>query len=527
MSQPPQYTPATNFQQEETNAVAGRSTLRNAMLDAELAALRLSVNALVTNIALIQRDDGQLRDTVVTIASLSSAVSLLIAAGGFTPRGTWLTATVYAFKDIVETGSPTTAYVCVTAHTSGTFATDLAAGKWMTLSVTPSAYIRTLLDDADAPAARSTLGFPAAGTSGYVLADSLVWTPYASAAYNAIIGGDFSSNPFQRGTSFASAADGTFAADRFFYSKTGTMVHDISKSANAPTVAQCGRLVTHCLLVDCTTADAAIAAADFCLVEHRVEGYNFVPLAQGAMAFQFWHAHTKTGIYCVAFRNTGNNQTCVIEYTQAVSDAWELATAIVPASPAAGTWDYTNGIGIAVRFALACGTDRHAASAGSWLAVSALATANQVNACDSTANNFRIALIDLRPGSIVLPVQSRTYRETLELSRRYYRKSYNDGVTPGTITDAGADQSIALSTTDFYDFGDKYLRGGPMRAAPTITTRSSSTGTAGVIRNLSAGADITPTVSNVSQSKYNISGAAANLVVGNAYRWHWEASAEL
>ncbi len=46
----------------------------------------------------------------------------------FKHRGTWLTATGYYRNDTaIDSGN---LYLCVTAHTSGTFATDLAAGKW-------------------------------------------------------------------------------------------------------------------------------------------------------------------------------------------------------------------------------------------------------------------------------------------------------------------------------------------------------------------------------------------------------------
>jgi hypothetical protein len=44
------------------------------------------------------------------------------------PRGSWGSGTVYALKDVVVESS--TVYICTIAHTSGTFATDLAAGKW-------------------------------------------------------------------------------------------------------------------------------------------------------------------------------------------------------------------------------------------------------------------------------------------------------------------------------------------------------------------------------------------------------------
>ena len=43
-------------------------------------------------------------------------------------QGQWLTATAYVVDDVVRYGS--SSYVCVTNHTSGTWATDLAATKW-------------------------------------------------------------------------------------------------------------------------------------------------------------------------------------------------------------------------------------------------------------------------------------------------------------------------------------------------------------------------------------------------------------
>ena len=48
------------------------------------------------------------------------------------PSG-WLTATVYNLGDYVQTGG--VYYYCLIAHTSGTFATDLAAGKWYALTM--------------------------------------------------------------------------------------------------------------------------------------------------------------------------------------------------------------------------------------------------------------------------------------------------------------------------------------------------------------------------------------------------------
>ena len=47
---------------------------------------------------------------------------------GLNWRGDWATATTYALGDIAQTNG--IAYICIVAHTSGVFATDLAAVRW-------------------------------------------------------------------------------------------------------------------------------------------------------------------------------------------------------------------------------------------------------------------------------------------------------------------------------------------------------------------------------------------------------------
>lgn len=135
--QPPPFVPNVDFTQEEADGVSGRSTVRTAPLDGLFAALQTTLDAILANLALLQRDDGALLDGITSIASLSSEVLDLIASGAFTVKGPWLTATPYAKGDIVSQGG--VAYLCFIAHTSGTFATDLANGDWIAMTVTNTA----------------------------------------------------------------------------------------------------------------------------------------------------------------------------------------------------------------------------------------------------------------------------------------------------------------------------------------------------------------------------------------------------
>lgn len=100
-------------------------------LDADFGAVLISLNATIDRLAQIQRSDGALANLVVTPDGLSASTLALMAGTGV-PRGAWLTATAYIAKDIVSQAGLT--YICVTAHTSGVFATDLAASKWLLFS---------------------------------------------------------------------------------------------------------------------------------------------------------------------------------------------------------------------------------------------------------------------------------------------------------------------------------------------------------------------------------------------------------
>ena len=115
MSQPTPYTPTTDFSQQEANNASGRSTVNTASLDAEFANIETTVDDICENLALIQRDDGKLKDLTVMLHTLSPEILNLM--GGFNLRGLWTADTAYAVNDIASSGEYT--YCCVTAHTSG------------------------------------------------------------------------------------------------------------------------------------------------------------------------------------------------------------------------------------------------------------------------------------------------------------------------------------------------------------------------------------------------------------------------
>ena len=99
-------------------------------LDGDMNAIQVSISGLIAALADVRRGDGALVNAIVTTDSLSSTV-LALMGGDWTVRGNWVTSTSYAVKDLIRAPSTFGGYVCAVAHTSGVFATDLAAGKWV------------------------------------------------------------------------------------------------------------------------------------------------------------------------------------------------------------------------------------------------------------------------------------------------------------------------------------------------------------------------------------------------------------
>lgn len=336
---------------------------------------------------------------------------------------------------------------------------------------------------------------------------------------NAIINGDF--NIWQYGTSFVSIASG-YSADRWRFGKAGTTgIIDISRSTDVPNFAQAGRIFNYSLLVDCQTADNSVAAGDVAFIEQRIEGYNFVNLAQKQITLSFWVKSTKTGTSCVFITNNGNDRTCVKEFTINASDTWEFKTVTFPASPSDGNWNYTNGIGARVGFTLISGST-YQATANVYSNGEYYGSVNQINHYDSPSNNFRICGVQLERGIIATDFEQRNFQHEVNLCQRYYEKSYSISTALGTVTDNGQFSYPAINGTQC--FGTAFFKT-RKRGVPSITSYSPVSGTAGKIYQV-AGSDRDSVITGIGETSFNIYGTTSYSASTSA-AVHWAANAEL
>lgn len=124
---------------------------------------------LASDLAQISTDGGLLHSIIqgpstATVTTLGGVIptiaNRLAAVGTGAVRGGWVTATAYVLNDVISQSGLW--YRCAVAHTSGTFATDLAAVKWVAHNTYTSLCqtANNLSDVASVATARANLDVP-------------------------------------------------------------------------------------------------------------------------------------------------------------------------------------------------------------------------------------------------------------------------------------------------------------------------------------------------------------------------------
>ena len=418
-------------------------------------------------------------------------------------------------------------------------------------NLTPvSAFIDTLLDDADAPAARVTLGIPAMDGKGDILSGTgtvgvlavtpsngtsglpLVTSPLVTSGigygfhdqFNGLVNGDM--DVWQNGFTFSNVADGSYTADLWRWNQVGTGVVDVRRSTNVPALILNNHLYGYSIEVDVVTVDATIAVGDFYTLSTFLEGLDWRFFAQRACGLQFAVMSPKTGVHSVAITNTGTDRSYIATYTIDAANTWEYKFLSLGASPSAGTWAYDTGLGLKVQFALAAG-GTFQNTAATWHTGDYKATSAQPNCLDNTANFFRLADVRLVPGQWQYPPRFEPFAVKLARCRRYYQKSriYGEGITDASAGGKGEHREKSAVTGAVSSHMDVRFSV-PMRVTPTVTTWNPN-GSNSNVRNVTDSADCSGVSSAAlsTESAQITFTANAGAIPGDQLSVHWAADA--
>jgi len=232
---------------------------------------------------------------------------------------------------------------------------------------------------------------------------------------NKVINGKF--NIAQRGTNFVGLAN-AYGLDRWATSKSTSAVTDTAQSTDVPSSNE----FLYSQKITVTTADASIAAGDYLISAQGIEGYNARDLIGRTFTLSFWVRSAKTGVHCVAFRNSGADRAFVAEYTIDTADTWEKKEIVVTGGLiTSGAWDWTNGSGLSVAFTLAGGTTWQT-TAGVWQTGNFFSSPSQVNVLDTLGNVFALTGVQLEVGETATQFEHRPQAQELALCRHYYRQ---------------------------------------------------------------------------------------------------------
>ena len=226
----------------------------------------------------------------------------------------------------------------------------------------------------------------------------------------------------QRGDASATGSAAYLSCDRFKTANGSAAQVAVTKSTDTPDGFSASTKW------DCTTADTSIAASDYFIIQHKIEGQNVQDFAKGTssakqFALSFYIKATKTGVYTVELEDTDNGRACSKTITKVSDTNWNRYTIIYPADTT-GAFNNDNGGSLTINFWLIAGSDYTSGTlqTSAW---GSRVTANRVsssnaNAFDSTSNDFFLTGVQLEVGGVVTDFEHRSIGEELALCCRYF-----------------------------------------------------------------------------------------------------------
>lgn len=345
---------------------------------------------------------------------------------------------------------------------------------------------------------------------------------------NLVINGNY--NYWQRNTTSGAVAQGfsAYAPDRFKkrgYGAAGAGTSTLSRSTDVPTLAQSGYNSQYSMLL---TVNVAATNNHFETLQYVVEGFDYQSIHTKKIRLQFWVKTSIAGTYYVVLNNASINRSFRTPYTVAAASTWQKISLDIQLDTT-GTWAFDNTAGLIVEWMLGnpaaifqTGTANVWDTAG--LVVPAGSTA-LVTTGGATFQLAQVALYQIDAASTVdLPFirAGRNMQDELAMCQRYYEKSYNLDVNPGTASSTGAVRFRSASTNHIQTMSFAVAK----RANPTITYYSNGVGGAsGFWLDSSSGIDRAVTNQINGQSAH--AAAITGSIDTNISEGHWTADSEL
>ena len=286
---------------------------------------------------------------------------------------------------------------------------------------------------------------------------------------NRIINGDMRID--QRNAGAAIATGQGFAVDRWQADSTQASKLNIQQN-NGSVTPPAG--FTNYWGANVATA-YTITATDTFYFRQMIEGLNVSDLGWGTanaktVTLSFWVRSSLTGTFGGAIKNSANNRSYPFTYSISASNTWEQKSVTI-AGDTSGTWLTTNGTGIRVVFNQGVGSNL-LGTAGAWAGANYDGATGQVQLVETLNATWYVTGVQFEVGSVATPFERRPYGTELALCQRYFQKSYDDSVAPGSNVSSTLRGIVVSGTVD--SGGSQYTWVSTsllvtMRSSPTIS----------------------------------------------------------
>lgn len=337
--------------------------------------------------------------------------------------------------------------------------------------------------------------------SASITSSQVIWSEQI-AFRNKIINGNF--DIWQRGTSDASLSQG-YMADRWGHNQ----FQDGLVSQQPLTIS--GEHPGNSRFVARVSGDATANTSRLSL-DQGIELANTIPLRGKTITASFYvrfSAATFSGTTSfnaeLGFSNTSNDGNFVnTNYIAAASNNAPILNGSYPT-----TWKkYTVSIpvglsaqNIALRFRFSDLTDR------------------------LTSDWYEISQVQIEEGTIATPFEQRPIGTELLLCQRYFEKSYDLSVVPGTGLSYNGRVVSVYSTTDLVLPGTRWKVS--KRIPPAVVVYSTSTGAAATVRRYNGSLDTAITAAATQAGTEGVDYLSGTFTSNSSYDWHYTANAEL
>ena len=372
-----------------------------------------------------------------------------------------------------------------------------------------------------------TLVTPALGTPASGVMTNVTGINY-DGYKNRIINGAMVIDQRNAGASITASTSAAYSVDRWQTYSSPSSKFTVQQNAGSVTPP-----VGFTNYLGCTSSSAyTVTSGDLFFVQQSIEGFNTTDLAFGtanakSITLSFWAYSSLTGTFGGAIQNGATNRSYPFSYTISSANTWTQINISV-AGDTGGTWiGATNAASMIVVFSLGMGSTR-SGTAGAWAAGDYRSVTGATSVVGTNGATFYITGVQLEKGSTATSFDYRPYGTELALCQRYYCKSCAQGTVPGSnMGTINAWQG--MNGTDGNQIqGPKWPV--TMRTTPTGYIWSLS----GTASSLSTTGETNSNINNGSWNTYSPGDTGARAVVGsgglssgNAYLYHWAASAEL